>query len=77
MADIARNSIRTRAYVELHYLPPCWCITQNHLGQYLTISHSGTNERFYQAESWRDLVAFALGLDAGRKFAAIEAEATL
>ena len=64
MADLKRNTIANREFVERNYLPDGWKITQNHFGQYAKISYNEQSSDAYYSESWKELVAWAQGYSA-------------
>ncbi len=67
--DLNRNSEKSRAWVELHWLPTGWYIEQDGMGSYVKIvDRMASNRTEFHASSWVALLGYAEGLQAGREY---------
>lgn len=70
--DISRNSVKSREWIEKHYLPAGWIIGQDGTGRYVKVTDTKDHNRtMYHAGAWRELSAWCegvgLGMDANKR----------
>lgn len=65
--DLARNSAKSREWIERQCLPDGWIIDQDGTGRYLKVTDiKDSNRTMHHARTWRELSAWCEGVGQGR-----------
>ena len=66
--NLNRNSVASRAWVFINWLPEGWVIGQDGTGRYVKVTDTkDSNRTIFHGASWGHVVAFCEGVNAGRE----------